>query len=168
MRIRPAQVLRVYPRGWGGSLSGLGQCTDPESGLDVPCGSAFPSSDYTIPTSNTASNLLLQSLATTPNVTTATPPPGYTPAQWAALTNAGMQSTIGITRALSTPSLTPGTNVIYNPATGQFYNPQTGQVVSPGGPGIPSPLYAGVSTISPGLIIGVLLIGGLVLMGSRK
>jgi len=156
MRVRPAQVLKIYPRGWGGSLSGLGQC-DPAS--DPFCTEAAPPT----PASDTANELLLQSLGT--------PAPagsGLTSQQLAQLINTGVQSTIGITRALSTPSLTPGTNVIYNPATGQFYNPQTGQVVSPGGPGVPSPLYATASTISPGLIIGVVLIGALVLMSSRK
>jgi hypothetical protein len=143
MRIRPAQSLHIYPRGWGGSLSGLGQCTDPSSGETVSC-------DFT-------------------SAPQATPPSssGLTAAQWAQIINAGTQNLIGITRALSTPSLTPGTNVIYNPATGQFYNPQTGQVVSPGGTTGTTPAQI-ASTITPGVWIGLAAVAAVMLMALRR
>jgi hypothetical protein len=158
MRVRPAQVLRVYPRGWGGSLSGLGQCTDPSSGetVDCPIDLGYGST----PVSPVVVNPPISPLPTSAGG-------GLTAQQLAAIIQAGTQSTLGITRALSTPSLTPGTNVIYNPATGQFYNPQTGQVVSPGGTG-GVPLYATASVISPGVIIGLVVVGGLLLMSMRK
>jgi hypothetical protein len=83
---------------------------------------------------------------------------GLTASQLAAIINAGTASTIGITKALSTPGLVSGTGVIYNAATGQFYNPQTGQVVAPTAGSSPSTLgltATSLTSMTPFLLLAL-------------
>jgi hypothetical protein len=59
-------------------------------------------------------------------ITSAAPPAGsstsgqLTPAQLAALINAGAQTGVSIVKSTQSPTVIPGTSAIYNPATGQI------------------------------------------------
>lgn len=84
---------------------------------------------------------------------------GLTPTQINALINGATQTATGIYRATQSPSVVPGSNLVYNPATGQF--------LSASGTGVVTPFGTVSSSMLPLLLLG----GGallLALMAGKK
>lgn len=84
---------------------------------------------------------------------------GLTAAQIATLSAAGIQAAIQVIKSTGTPSLIPGTALVYNPATNQIL-PATGSSLLTGG------LTATTTSMLPILLIGGLAV--VLLMGSKR
>lgn len=136
MRISVGSMYPIFPAGWGGnrflapmgpergSLEGLGDAASDFYDGSVSVSDPLPS-PADIQAANDYNSWIDTNGGSTFNSTPSTS--GLTSAQLASIISTAGQAAISIAKATSTPSVIPGTGLVYNPATGQFL-PSSGAV----------------------------------------
>jgi hypothetical protein len=112
-----------------------------------------------LPTGSTIPPGSLPSTAQLATIATQGTSTGLTAAQISQIFTSAAQSGVAIFKATSSPSLIPGTNLVYNPATGQIANALTGLTGSQ--------VASSLTSLMPMLLIGLGLILVLSMAGKK-